>query len=150
MNTPLPADFRELHRRFPGWGAFSDHVLVLEAEGGAESVLANYESLLRSVRGNPDNRRIYEPFGILGANDESKGTGLVQWGYSFIEEEYYWLVDASQDPSTWPVVARVDPLEPFQRFDLTASQFLYRVLTEAEFSPFSVAATIETPYYRTF
>ncbi|MFK4225215.1 hypothetical protein [Streptomyces sp. NPDC019890] len=113
-------------------------------------MLANYESLLRSVRGDPGDRRMFEPFGILGANDESKRKGLVQWGYSFIEEECYWLVDTSQEPSTWPVVARVDPLEPFQRFDMTASEFVYRVLTEAEFSTFSVAATIETPYYRTF
>ncbi|WP_406400091.1 hypothetical protein OH805_13710 [Streptomyces sp. NBC_00879] len=150
LGARLPADFKELRRRFAEWGAFSDHVLVLEAQGDTESVLANYESLRRSVRGNPDNGRIFEPFGILGANDESKGKGLVQWGYSFIEEEYYWLADTSQDPSTWPVVARVDPLEPFQRFDMTASEFVYRVLTEAEFSAFSVAATIETPYYRTF
>ncbi|TQK52320.1 hypothetical protein FBY35_2751 [Streptomyces sp. SLBN-118] len=150
LGTPLPADFKELRRRFPEWGAFSDHVLVLEAQGDTESVLANHESLLRSVRGNPDNRRMFEPFGILGASDESDGKGLVQWGYSLIEEEYYWLVDTSVDSSTWPVVARVDPLEPFQRLDMTASEFVYRVLTESEFSPFGVAATIETPYYRAF
>ncbi|NUL06432.1 hypothetical protein HRW07_25010 [Streptomyces lunaelactis] len=130
--------------------ARSDHVVVLEARGATESVLAQHVSLLRSVRGNPDNRRMLEPFGLLGANDESKGKGLVQWGYSFIEEECYWLVDTSRDPSTWPVVARVDPLEPFQRFDMTASEFVYRVLTEAEFSAFSVAAAIETPSYRAF
>ncbi|MFP3987924.1 hypothetical protein U9R90_10550 [Streptomyces sp. E11-3] len=149
LGTPLPADFKEMRRRFAAWGAFCDHVLVLKAQGVAESVLANHESLLRSVRGNPDNRRMFEPFGLLG-DGESGGKGLVQWGYSFIEEEYYWLADTSHDPSTWPVVARVDPLEPFQRFDMTASEFVYRLLTEAEFSAFSVAGTIETPYYRAF
>lgn len=101
LGTPLPADFKELRRRFAAWGAFSDHVLVLEAQGDTESLLANHESLLRSVRGNPDNRRMFEPFGLLGANDECKNKGLVQWGYSFMEE-YYWLVDTSQRPSTWP------------------------------------------------
>jgi hypothetical protein len=150
LGAPLPDDFKELRRRFAVWGAFDDHVLVLEAQGDTESVLANHKSLLRSVRGNPDNRQMFEPFGLLGTNDECKGKGLVQWGYSFIEEEYYWLVDASQEPSTWPVVARVDPLEPFHRFDMTASEFVYRVLTEVEFSAFSVAAAIETPYYRAF
>lgn len=148
LGTPLPADFKELRRRFAPWGAFSDRVLVLEAQGETESVLANHESLLRSVRGNPENRRAFEPFGLLG--DESKGEGLVQWGFSFIEEAYYWLADTSQDPSTWPVVAREDPLEPFQRFDMTASEFIYRVLTEADFSPFSAAAAIETPFYRAY
>ncbi|MFF3321501.1 hypothetical protein [Streptomyces sp. NPDC002889] len=150
LGTHLPADFKELRRHFAAWGSFSDHVVVLEAPGDTESLLANHESLLRSVRGNPDNRRMFEPFGLLGANDGDKGKGLVQWGYSFIEEEYYWLADTQQEPTAWPVVARVDPLEPFQRFDMTASEFVYRVLTEAEFSAFSVAATIETPYYRTF
>lgn len=48
------------------------------------------------------------------------------------------------------VVARVDPLESFQRFDMTASEFIYRVLTEVEFSAFSVAAAIERPHYRAF
>ncbi|WP_328670251.1 hypothetical protein OG905_16110 [Streptomyces sp. NBC_00322] len=82
LGTALPADFKELRRRFPEWGAFSDHVMVLEAQGDTESVLANHESLLRSVRGSPDNRRMFEPFEILGASDESDGKGLVQWGYS--------------------------------------------------------------------
>jgi hypothetical protein len=41
-------------------------------------------------------------------------------------------------------------LESFQRFDMTASEFIYRVLTEAGFSEFSIAATIETPYYRAY
>ncbi|MEU6879180.1 hypothetical protein [Streptomyces sp. NPDC046712] len=150
LGTPLPADFKELRRRFAPWGAFSDHILVLRAQGDQESVLANHQTLLRSVRGNPENRRIFEPYGLLGANEENKGTGLLQWGYSFIEEEYYWLADEAQDPSSWPVVARVDPLEPFQRFDMTASEFLYRVLTEADFSVFSVAGTIPTPYFREF
>ncbi|MFB7651477.1 MULTISPECIES: hypothetical protein [unclassified Streptomyces] len=150
LGTPLPADFKELRRRFAPWGAFSDHVLVLEAQGDTESLLLNHESLLRSVRGNPENRRVFESFGVLGADAEHKGSGLVQWGYSFIEEEYYWLADTSQEPSSWPVVARADPLEPFQRFGMTASEFVYRVLTEEHFSPFSVAATVGTPYYRAF
>ena len=150
LGTPLPADFKELRRRFAAWGAFSDHVLMLQAQGDTESVLSNHKSLLRSVRGNPDTKRMFQPFGLLGANDGCENKGLVQWGYSLIEEEYYWLVDTLQEPSTWPVVARVDPLEPFQCFDMTASEFVYRVLTEAEFSEFSVAAKIETPYYRAF
>lgn len=148
LGTPLPPDFKELRGRFAAWGAFSDHVLLLKAQGETESVLANHESLLKSVRGNPDNRRMFEPFGLLGASGEGKG--LVQWGYSFIEEEYYWLANVEEDPSTWPVVAREDPLEPFQRFDMIASEFVYRVLTEAEFPTFSVAARVDAPYYQTY
>jgi hypothetical protein len=76
--------------------------------------------------------------------------GPLQWGYSLIDEEYYWLVNESVDPSAWPVMARTDPLEPFQRFEMTASEFLFRVLTDPEFSEFSIAATIERPYYSVY
>ncbi|MER5278588.1 hypothetical protein ABT025_22960 [Streptomyces sp. NPDC002809] len=148
LGTPLPDDFKELRRRFAPWGAFSDHLLVLEANEDSESVRANHAKLLTSVSANPDNRRNFEPAGLLGANEDSKGTGLVQWGYSFIEEEYYWLADTARDPATWPVMARVDPLEPFQRFDMSASEFVYRVLTETGFAPFGVAASIPAPSYR--
>ncbi|MEU1437513.1 hypothetical protein ABZ438_26130 [Streptomyces sp. NPDC005786] len=148
LGTPLPEDFKELRRRFAPWGAFSDHLLVLEANEESESLRGNHERLLKSVSANPENRRAFDPVGLLGANEDMPGTGLVQWGYSFIEEEYYWLADTTRDASTWPVMARVDPLEPFQRFDISASEFVYRVLTEADFKPFGVAATIPSPYYR--
>lgn len=150
LGAPLPADFKELRRRFPEWGAFCDHVVLLKAQGGSESVPANHESLLKAVRGNPDSRRMFEPYGILGAGEVESGKGLVQWGYSFIEEEYYWLADTAKDPSTWPIVARVDPLEQFQQFDMTASEFIYRVVADVEFSPFGIAGSVGAPYYRTY
>ncbi|WP_435296987.1 hypothetical protein [Streptomyces sp. YPW6] len=150
LGACLPADFKEMRRRFAPWGAFSDHVLLLEAQGDTESVLARHASLTRSMRGNPDNRRLFEPFGILGMDDGHREKGLVPWGYSFIEEEFFWLADTSQEPGTWPVLARSDPLETFQRFDMTASEFVCRVLTERGFSDFGVAATIGTPFYRAF
>jgi len=150
LGTSLPEDFKELRRRFAPWGAFSDHLLILKANDGTETVRANHANLLRSVSGNPDNRSMFEPAGLLGSNEGSPGTGLVQWGYSLVEEEYYWLADAARDPVTWPVIARVDPLEPFQRFDMPASEFIHRVLTDAEFEPFGIAASIPSPYYRAF
>ncbi|MFE6918739.1 hypothetical protein [Streptomyces rubiginosohelvolus] len=165
LGTPLPVDFKELRRRFASWGAFSDHAYILTANGGTESILSNHESLLRSVRGNPDNRVMFEPFGLFGVGAEAqrgslleagpliaerRQAGLLQWGYSLIEEEYYWLVDTEADPSEWPVVARKDSSEPFKRFDMTASEFIYRVLTESEFRPFGVASKISPPYYQAY
>lgn len=150
LGCPLPADFKELRRLFPEWGAFCDHVVLLKAQGGTESVPGNHDSLRKAVRGNPDSRRLFEPYGILGAGEARSGRGLVQWGYSFTEDEYYWLADTTVDPMTWPIVARADPLEPFQRFDMTTSEFLHRVLTDAGFSPFGIAGAVEAPYYRTY
>ncbi|MFI6858952.1 hypothetical protein ACIBKZ_03460 [Streptomyces sp. NPDC050421] len=150
LGTPLPDDFKELRRRFAPWGAFSDHLLILKATDGSETVHTNHAKLLKSVSGNPENLDMFKPFGLFGANKNSPGTGLVQWGFSLIEEECYWLADAARDPATWPVIARVDPLEPFQRFDMSASEFVYRVLTETEFEPFGIAESIPSPYYREY
>ncbi|WP_316745302.1 SMI1/KNR4 family protein [Streptomyces sp. MK7] len=148
LGTPLPADFKELRRRFAAWGSFSDYIVPLKVQDGSETVKVNHESRLRSVTGNPDRRRLYKSYGLFGDSGATKG--LLQWGYSLIEDEYYWLADASVDPSNWPVVAREDPLEPFHQFDMTASEFIYRVLKDPEFEPFTVAPRIETPYYRAY
>ncbi|THA69390.1 hypothetical protein E6R60_30860 [Streptomyces sp. A0642] len=150
LGTPLPDDFKELRRRFAPWGAFSDHLLILKATDGSETVRNNHAKLLKSVTADPEILDMFKPFGLLGANGNGPGTGLVQWGFSLIEEEYYWLADTARDPATWPVIARVDPLEPFQRFDTSASEFVYRVLTETEFEPFGVAEAIPSPYFRTY
>ncbi|MCX5092409.1 hypothetical protein OOK36_26730 [Streptomyces sp. NBC_00365] len=150
LGAPLPADFKELRRSFPEWGAFRDHVVLLKAQGGSESVPANHETLLKAVRGNPGSRRMFQPYGILRAGEAESSKGLVQWGYSFIEEEYYWLADTATDPSTWPIAARVDPLESFRRFDMTASEFIYRVVADVEFSPFGIAGSVGEPYCLTY
>ncbi|MEU4564278.1 hypothetical protein AB0F72_38345 [Actinoplanes sp. NPDC023936] len=60
------------------------------------------------------------------------------------EGEYYWLADARVDPYTWPVVARKDSLEPWHRYDIGVAEFLHRMLTEHDFTPFTVAGTVST------
>lgn len=150
LGTPLPEDFKELRRRFAPWGAFSDHLLILKATDGSETVRTSHTKLLKSVSGNPEILDMFKPFGLLGSNGSRQGIGLVQWGFSLIDEEYYWLADTARDPATWPVIARVDPLEPFQRFDMSASEFIYHVVTETEFEPFGVAESIPSPYFRAF
>ncbi|MEN8655918.1 hypothetical protein ABCR94_36450 [Streptomyces sp. 21So2-11] len=65
LGTPLPTDFKELRRRFAAWAAFSDHVLVLEAQGDTESVLANHESFAQvrvgKLRRSVDVRTVWAP-----------------------------------------------------------------------------------------
>jgi hypothetical protein len=148
LGTPLPADFKELRRRFAAWGSFADYIVTLKVQDGSETVKNNHVSSLRSVSGNTDNRRLYEPYGLFGDGGSTKG--LLQWGYSLIEDQYYWLADESVDPANWPVVAREDPLEPFHRFEMTASEFIYRVLKDPDFTPFTVAPRLEAPYYRAY
>ncbi|MFF8918008.1 SMI1/KNR4 family protein [Streptomyces sp. NPDC015032] len=149
VGTPLPEDFKGLCRYFSG-GSFDDHLVLLEPEGESESMAGNHEGLLASVRGNPENRSVYRPYGLFGDSGAGSGAGLLQWGFSYIEDEYYWLADARTDPADWPVIAREDPLEGFHRFDMPASEFLHSVLTDPGFRPFTIAHKIDRPFYRSW
>ncbi|SHN37647.1 hypothetical protein [Actinacidiphila paucisporea] len=82
--TSLPADFKELCRRVPG-GAFGDYLVPLGAQDAVETLAGNHASLLSLVRANPDNLALFQPHGLL----EGDGTGLLRWGHSYIEDEYY-------------------------------------------------------------
>lgn len=66
------------------------------------------------------------------------------------EASYCWLADTSKRPEEWPIVARTDPLEEWHQFDMTTSEFIYRVLTDRDFRPFSIARKVERPFFETY
>jgi hypothetical protein len=137
VGTPLPEDFKELWRCFSD-GSFADYLFLLHPEGGPNSVAGNHESLRAHLRQNPETR-IYQPYGLFGDAHADSEAGLLQWGISEADDEYYWLADTHTDPAHWPVIARTDPLERFHRFDMPASAFIHRVLTDPDFRPFTIA-----------
>ncbi|GGJ42298.1 hypothetical protein GCM10010121_061760 [Streptomyces brasiliensis] len=65
--------------------------------------------------------------------------GLIPWGISRTAEHFYWQVtDGPVD--AWPVLAmQVDYEDGWHRYEMTATEFLYRILTDPEFQPYSVA-----------
>ncbi|SED95522.1 hypothetical protein [Streptomyces sp. TLI_105] len=142
LGTPLPADFKELCEAF-GRGAFSGFLEVLPVDGvGSHSLLGRWKSLKERAKG-AQVQALFDPYQVFEGNE-----GLILWGTSMTEASYYWLADAAKSPETWPIVARTAPLEEWHRFDgLSTSQFIYRILTDREFLPFSLARKVEHPFF---
>ncbi|MEW2186669.1 hypothetical protein AB0900_25580 [Streptomyces cellulosae] len=67
------------------------------------------------------------------------GKGVVTWGCTEWADQYCWLLDAER-PGHCPVLARSHDPGPWYRYDdMSASEFLHRVLADADFQPFGIA-----------
>ncbi|MEV6843619.1 hypothetical protein [Actinoplanes sp. NPDC051411] len=135
LGTALPADYRELCSSLGG-ALYNGYLSVLQPVGDVDSLLY----WLRVVRGNAGLYRPHVPYGGPGQ------PGLLQWGTDQTEGEYYWLADAGADPDSWPVVARKDGVDPWHRYEMTMSEFTFRMLTDRDFTPFTVAGWSERPF----
>ncbi|MEV2254524.1 SMI1/KNR4 family protein [Streptomyces sp. NPDC050147] len=135
LGVPLPADYKELYEAFGG-GVFSDSVYFLGRDEGASfdfltqwrvSLSVDQDSKLGDVSA-------VDPYAIYAPG----GKGLVEWGSTEWADEYFWLIDAER-PGHYPVLARSHDGRARDRYDMSTSEFLYRVLADADFQPFSVA-----------
>lgn len=151
LGVSLPDDFKELSARF-GPGSFADYIRTLPSTG-PESLLG-WHRRDAEFQGDPEDYEwimgeIYGPYDVFGATGKS---GVLRWGLSDAPEgNFYWLADAAVDPAKWPVLAKgdVDGPEEWERFDVTASEFVYRVLTEGDSMVFALReSALERP--RTF
>lgn len=70
---------------------------------------------------------------------------FLQWAMTEAEHSFCWLVEDS-DPEQWPVFARVDSLDPWERFDCTCAEFIYRMLTDP-YHPYTLAKHFETHWF---
>ncbi|MEV0777342.1 SMI1/KNR4 family protein [Streptomyces sp. NPDC050433] len=134
LQIPLPADYRELFEAFGG-GVFSDSVYFLGYdEGLAFDFLTQWRVALSVDRdsGAGDVSAV-EPYSIYAPG----GKGLVPWGSTEWGDEYFWLIDAGR-PGEYPIFARAEDGE-WHRYDMSTSEFLYRVLSDADFQPFGIA-----------
>ena len=135
LGVPLPADYKELYEAFSG-GVFSDSVYFLGRDEGISfdfltqwrvSLSTDQDSKLGSVSA-VDPYAIYTP----------GGKGLVEWGSTEWADEYFWLIDAER-PGEYFVLARSNDVGGWHRYDMSTSEFLYRVLADADFQPFGIA-----------
>jgi hypothetical protein len=141
LGTALPSDYRELCSLFGG-GFYSAFLRLLQPVVD----VAATDGLLYSWRWNrnhPQYAHLYAPYDLYGGPDRP---GLLHWGADQTEGDYYWLADAATDPTAWPVVARKDGIEPWHRYDMSVSEFIYRMLTDHDFKPFTVADTTAKPF----
>ncbi|QUW81385.1 SMI1/KNR4 family protein [Streptomyces mirabilis] len=135
LGVPLPEDYKELYEAFGG-GVFSDSVYFL---GRDEGVVFDFLTQWRvSLSVDQDSRlgevSALDPCAIYAPG----GKGLVQWGSTEWADEYCWLIDAER-PGDCPVLARSDDGGSWDRYDMSTSEFLYRVLADADFRPFGIA-----------
>ncbi|WP_326794124.1 hypothetical protein OG946_00320 [Streptomyces sp. NBC_01808] len=59
--------------------------------------------------------------------------GSTEWA-----DEYFWLIDAER-PGDYPILARSNDDGAWKRHDMSTSEFLYRLLADADFQPFGIA-----------
>ncbi|MFG2658053.1 SMI1/KNR4 family protein [Streptomyces sp. NPDC048425] len=139
LGTQLPGDYKELGEAF-GAGTFCDVIyFCVRDEGKVFDLLSEWHSSL-SVEGDSPaggeggGASLYAPYGIYRPG---RG-GLIPWGSTEWADEYYWLAEGP-DPASWPILARTHSSREWHRFEMSTSEFLYKALTDPEFSPFGVA-----------
>jgi hypothetical protein len=135
LSAPLPDDFKELAESI-GVGEFSEYLYVHTSDYPDDfSVLGGLAGIRRALERRPVSERVYEPYGIFTPG----GVGLIPWGRAVQEGvEFYWLA-GGENPNQWPILARLDPSEEWYRFDMTVSEFVFRMLTGDEnVSPFRI------------
>ncbi|MFF3871372.1 hypothetical protein [Streptomyces sp. NPDC001978] len=72
--------------------------------------------------------------------------GLIPWGGSRAGETFFWQVtDGAVD--AWPVLAKSKDSEYWHRYEMTATEFLYRILTDPRFRPYTVADAVPEPFF---
>ncbi|MFE7327947.1 SMI1/KNR4 family protein [Streptomyces sp. NPDC057565] len=126
LQAPLPADFKELCEVFGG-GTFCDSVSFLGDTEGVSFDFLDQWRLAMSVEGAGGSYPVYAPGGI----------GVVTWASTEWADEYCWLIDARR-PGEYPILARDDGGE-WCKFEMSTSEFLYRVLSDGNFKPFGIA-----------
>jgi hypothetical protein len=136
LGTALPGDYEQLCQAF-GVGEFSREVSVLCAdETRVDDLLTCWRYLLES---DDDSDGPWAPYRI---HEPGTTGGLIPWGATRSADRFFWQVtDGPAD--AWPVLAvQVDTLE-WHRYEMTATEFLYRILTDPGFyRPYSVTQAV--------
>ncbi|MGW4890804.1 SMI1/KNR4 family protein [Kitasatospora sp. NPDC004240] len=129
LGTRIPQDYKRLAEAF-GAGSF-DHDLELLAPGAG---------LLDLTRITADRSDFADP-----APPGGPEFVLIEWASTSAEHSLCWLV-TEHDPDRWPVHARYDKFDPWERFDCSASEFLHAMLTDPH-HPYSLAEAFETHWF---
>ena len=145
LGTALPSDFKAMYGRF-GPGYFS-LVLWLRGDRGRNSLIGSWrrfqESYLRRREaGQPSDT--FKPYQIYLPG---QGEGVIPWGWSQTDGRFYWLADSDTDPDAWPVVCTLETGGEWYLAAVSTSEFVYRVLADPGFEPYSVAEFVNPPTF---
>ncbi|MFI9775956.1 SMI1/KNR4 family protein [Streptomyces sp. NPDC051956] len=142
LGTRLPTDFKQLAQIF-GYGAFDGFLTlyVPETDVPGMDFVEHAEYLARFAARSGTS--LWEPYGIHPAPG-----GLLEWGSSEQADQFYWLTEGD-DPDRWPVLASQDIPDTWTRFDGTAAEFVFRMLTERS-HPHSMARYYDTHWFQSY
>jgi hypothetical protein len=144
LGVNLPSDYKQVCEAF-GPGEFSDYLDILCANTPGLNLLHHWHGAIEAAADRDpidQPHPYYAPYQIFERN---RPGGLIPWAITQTECEFYWLAD-SGNPDAWPIIARyVD--SDWNRFDMSTSEFIVRILTDIEFRPYSVAGIFPEPYF---
>jgi len=142
LGTRLPSDYKQLAEIFRN-GAFDGFLSLYAPEDGVPGMdfAEHAEYLARFSTRNGTG--LWEPYDIYPAPG-----GLLQWGTSEQADQYYWLTEGD-DPERWPVLASEDIPDTWSRFDGSAAEFVFRMLTERS-HPHSIARYHDTHWFQSY
>ncbi|MFJ2960181.1 SMI1/KNR4 family protein [Streptomyces sp. NPDC087270] len=139
LGTALPRDYKKACEAF-GVGEFSASITLLCAD---ETLVGDLLTLWSGLReGDADDGALFEPYRI---HEPGISGGLIPWGSSRSSDLFFWQVDG--EPDSWPVIASMEDADELDRYDMTTTQFLYRILTDPGFRPYTVAGAWPHPYF---
>jgi hypothetical protein len=141
LGLSLPEDYKRLAAVF-GTGLFSDFLQILSvAPGGAFDLATTWRSFSAEDPAEGDDP-LHAPYRIYRPGRE----GLIPWGFSQTEGEYHWLADG-KPADEWSIVTRGRGYREWHRLDMSTPEFIYRVVADPEFEPFSIAALMPEPFF---
>ncbi|MEU9606255.1 hypothetical protein [Streptomyces sp. NPDC048057] len=147
LELELPDDYKRLCAAF-GPGEFCGaYALTSVGDGSWADTLISWQVELRCAPepGSEDERHsVYAPHAIYRPGT----TGLIPWGYGTSDQKLFWLAD-SGSPNDWPTLALwSDELgAEWNRFDMTASEFIGRAVLDPDFGDFGFADLIPRPFF---
>lgn len=141
FGTALPADYKKLAETF-GTGEFSEFMRILSVDATGQFDLAHTRHVYLGVSPEEGTDPVLKPYQVYRPGRR----GLIPWASAEMECEYFWLASAQEDPSIWPIVTRGNPYS-WHEVNMSTSEFVYRVLTDPEFEPFSIARLMPEPAF---
>ncbi|MGW0733159.1 hypothetical protein [Streptomyces sp. NPDC002851] len=142
IGTALPSDYKRLAELF-GHGAFDGylHIHVPEAAFKSDDLVRHTEWLGQWAKAHRSG--LWEPYEVYPAPG-----GLLEWAGSEQADQFYWLTE-DPDPDRWPILAKEDIPDSWQRFDGTTAEFIYRMLTDRQ-HPFSTARYFDIHWFDSY
>ncbi len=123
LGVRLPHDYTSLMATYGG-GFIDDYLLLLEP-GCGNSVY----DLLRHAEERDEAYEELWKYEDKPAEMEEPGNRLIPWATTDNGEYLFWLVRPGRNPDEWTLMINEEGGEEWERHAMTATQFLFRVLS---------------------